>query len=330
MKKALTALFLAATMVLTAGLAGCGGRAPGGDGGGGTTPGGNDTALKNFTMQANEYQSYSSYSVDKKDESGNVIGTGLTDYNKDLYYINEVKFAIADPSVIYVDHGEEEGYFYAYGTSDLIGGRGFQCWRSKDLTNWEYKGVCYRPDYNTCWDFTNHWAPEVIYDADLDKYLIFFNADWNERVGWGGGKESKHISVAYAEEPYGPFVQDNDEKPAYDFSTTNKLIKPELMRDNAIDVHPFVDPKTKQKYLYYSGYGTDGNGQNHPQTILGCRMKSWSEPDYSSIVELTRYNSSVVDRDLADMGEGDGVNEGPFVWYKDGTYFLTFSTYGFE
>ena len=43
------------------------------------------------------------------------------DYNKNLYYLNELKFEIADPSVIYVGTGEEKGYFYAYGTSDLVG-----------------------------------------------------------------------------------------------------------------------------------------------------------------------------------------------------------------
>ena len=36
-------------------------------------------------------------------------------YNKNLYYLNELNFQIADPTVIYVDEGEGKGYFYAYG-----------------------------------------------------------------------------------------------------------------------------------------------------------------------------------------------------------------------
>ena len=67
-------------------------------------------------------------------------------YNKNLYYLNELNFQIADPTVIFVEEGEGAGYFYAYGTSDLIQCHGFQCWRSKDMTNWEYVGVAFEPD----------------------------------------------------------------------------------------------------------------------------------------------------------------------------------------
>ena len=98
--------------------------------------------------------------------------TDPDDYNKNLYYLNDLKFEIADPSVIYVDKGEEKGYFYAYGTSDLVGCFGIQCWRSKDLTNWEYKSVAYQPDFDVTWGYSNHWAPEVIYDEEAELYLM--------------------------------------------------------------------------------------------------------------------------------------------------------------
>ena len=94
-------------------------------------------------------------------------------YNKNLYYLNELKFQIADPSVIYVDHGEEEGYFYAYGTSDIIECHGIQTWRSRDLTNWEYRGVAFQPDYSETWAQNDYWAPEVLYDEDLGCTLCF-------------------------------------------------------------------------------------------------------------------------------------------------------------
>ncbi len=61
--------------------------------------------------------------------------------------MNELNFPIADPGVIYVEEGEEKGYFYAYGTSDLIQCHGFQCWRSKDLTDWEYVDIAFAPDF---------------------------------------------------------------------------------------------------------------------------------------------------------------------------------------
>ena len=118
-----------------------------------------------------------------------------TDYNKNLYYLNDLKFEIADPDVLYIEQGEEAGWFYAYGTSDLVGCFGIQCWRSKDLTNWEYKGVAYQPDFATYWDVYNHWAPEILYDAELDGYLLFYNAD---NINRGG---EKRIDVAFSKTP---------------------------------------------------------------------------------------------------------------------------------
>ena len=241
-------------------------------------------------------------------------------YNKNLYYLNELEFEIADPSVIYVDKGEEAGYFYAYGTSDLVGCFGIQCWRSKDLTNWEYKSVAYQPNFDRTWGFTNHWAPEVIYDEEQELYLMFYNADWNEK-----GSERKYISVAYSENPYGPFVAFDETKPSYDFTSANPLVAPGLARNESIDAHPFVDPVSGERYLYYSGYSF-----GHSQTIFGVHMKDWLHPDYSSLVELTHLFKTTVDSKVEDINEGQGydtVNEGPFIWYEDGTYFLTFSVY---
>ncbi|MGN1040920.1 MAG: family 43 glycosylhydrolase [Candidatus Fimimonas sp.] len=250
-----------------------------------------------------------------------------TDYNKNLYYLNQLKFQIADPDVIYVDHGEERGWFYAYGTSDLVNCFGIQCWRSRDLTNWEYKGVAYMPNFDNTWDYTNHWAPEVLFDAEQDLYLLFFNAD-NINAG-----NKKCIDVAYSENPYGPFVSytPDNPKPAYDFSSSNKQIDPALTRQDTIDVHPFVDPQTGDKYLYYSGYGRDGNGTWHGQTIFGVKMKDWLTPDYSTLKELTHLYKTTVNDDAEDIDEGRNsgasVNEGPYVYYQDGTYYMTFSVY---
>lgn len=253
-----------------------------------------------------------------------------TDYNKNLYYLNELKFEIADPSVIYIDHGEEEGWFYAYGTSDLVSCYGIQCWRSKDLTNWEYKSVAYQPDFGYCWDYSNHWAPEVIYDEALEEYLMFFNADYTAK----GGR--KYMDVVHSKNPYGPFVTysiTTPSEPSYDFTPSNKSIAPELAREYTIDIHPYVDPVSGDKYLYYSGYGKDGNGVSHGQTIFGVKLKNWKDPDYSTLTELTKLYNTTVDRDDDDIDEGKGsasVNEAPYVIYNDGTYYLTFSVYAYD
>ena len=142
-------------------------------------------------------------------------------YNKNLYYLNELNFQIADPTVIYVDEGEGAGYFYAYGTSDLIQCHGFQCWRSKDMTNWEYVGVAFEPDYSETWAVNNYWAPEVLYDDGV--YYLFYNSQ-------NIYANNRHcISVAVSQTPYGPFENLDGSKnldgktlskgePVYDFA----------------------------------------------------------------------------------------------------------------
>lgn len=270
-------------------------------------------------------------------------------YNQDLYYLNEFKYKLADPTVIYVNEGEEKGYFYAYGTSDLVHGYGIQCWRSKDLTNWEYKTVAYTPDFDECWDYKNHWAPEVLYDADLEGYLMFFNSDYGAKdagnVWYNKGNDFKYISVVFSKKPYGPFVPLADKyktMPVYDFSKDNSVLnamdvrnkaanKPLVTRSNVIDAHPFIDPVTGDRYLYYSGYGNDIDGRGHGQTIFGVKMKNknWLTPDYTTVKELTNLNKSQPGLSTDDSPEGQNVNEGAFVWYHNGKYYLTFSTYNF-
>lgn len=251
-----------------------------------------------------------------------------TDYNKNLYYLNDLKFEIADPDVLYIEQGEEAGWFYAYGTSDLVGCFGIQCWRSKDLTNWEYKGVAYQPDFATYWDVYNHWAPEILYDAELDGYLLFYNAD---NINRGG---EKRIDVAFSQNPYGPFVPfKKGTEPAYDFTANNPQIDKSLARSMAIDVHPYIDPVTGDKYLYYSGYGTDGNGKWHNQTIFGVKLINWTTPDYSTLKELTKLFNTTTDRSDDDIDEGRGtawVNEAAYVYYHNDTYYLTFSVYAYD
>lgn len=253
-----------------------------------------------------------------------------TDYNKNLYFLNELKFEIADPDVIYIDHGSEEGWFYAYGTSDLVGCFGIQCWRSKDLTNWEYVSVAYQPNFEVNWDAYNHWAPEIIYDEDLGGYLLFYNADNLNRSGY------KCIDVAYCEEPCGPFEPlKGGLEPAYDFSADNSEMDPAIARSQTIDVHPYIDPQTGDRYLYYSGYGNDGLGHSYSQTIFGVKMKdrNWLTPDYSTVKQLTKLHNTTVDGEDNDIDEGQGmawVNEAPYMYYSDGVYYLTFSVYAYD
>ena len=275
--------------------------------------------------------SYTSYENDTYDEYS---------YNKNLYYLNELNFEIADPTVIYVEEGEGAGYFYAYGTSDLIQCHGYQCWRSKDMTNWEYVGVAFQPDFSETWAFNNYWAPEVLYDDGV--YYMFYNAQnihENSRLC---------ISVAVSQTPYGPFecidgAKNLDGKlltkgqPVYDFNTN--LPGREGITNEVIDIHAFIDPVSGDKYIYFSAWQrwhTRGY-----QEIYGVKMKDWFTPDYSTLTQITSiFNTEVGDFSeemsngaiqFGDIDEGQNeyatVNEGPFVYYHEGTYYMTFSVY---
>ena len=129
-------------------------------------------------------------------------GTEGAEYDEEIIYQNDLNTHGADPSVIYIDEGEQAGYFYMYVTGI---GRGYECFRSKDLNTWEKVGVAY--EYTrfedgdilyTSFATSNHWAPEVIYDEELGLYMLFYSA---------GNNMSFYLDCAVSAVPQGPFVQ---------------------------------------------------------------------------------------------------------------------------
>lgn len=131
-----------------------------------------------------------------------------------------------DPTVITAN-----GYYYAYATQ---GKSNIQAARSTDLQHWEML-----PDIlpqRPIWADTHFWAPHVLYDAGLKKYVLFYSGESvDEKVG-------KCLGVAFADKPEGPFV---------DMGT------PLLCGDGFINIDPMaiIDPKTKKKLLYWgSGF----------------------------------------------------------------------------
>lgn len=97
-----------------------------------------------------------------------------------------------------------------------------------------------------------------------------------------------------------------------------------------IDVHPFVDPVSGDKYLYMV---RDPNGGG-PGFIFVMKMgKKWTDdPKWDTATRLTRFGYYTTD-DLSssnkssDLIEGTIINEGPYVYYnKDSNkYYLTLS-----
>lgn len=250
------------------------------------------------------------------------------DYNGNLFYVNSLEFQNADPCVIYITEGKGQGWFYAYGTSDEIGCHGIQAWRSKDLAHWECTGIALNPNFETTWATDNYWAPEVIYDSKDKLYYMFYNA-YHQNDG-----NRLCLSVAYSETPDGPFLsptgrnsdgkQLSESEPVIDLRASNPALPEGMAMDHALDVSPFIDPETGDKYIYFGYYNTYGDGTY----LHGMKMKDWYTPDYSTLTTLTRPGYSSLAQSefgLRDRDSEGHVNEAPFMMYHNGKYYLTFS-----
>ena len=152
------------------------------------------------------------------------------------------------------------------------------------------------------------------------------------------------LGLAVSTSPAGPFVQYVREDPkegqrkitidmpflcSEDMTEyadgISKVLKADEVGFSMIDPHPYVDPNTGTKYLYFvrrcSRSGIEGN------FICGIEMgDSWSDdPKWETLTRLTScwyttpFGTEECNTDV------NLVNEGPFVYYQDGTYFLTYS-----
>lgn len=317
---------LAAGVLLSGAFAGCGGddeTSTGGDGGVVSAPPAEEVGFDYETEMLSRI--------------------GQDNYNSELFYVNNLDFKIADPTVIQItDEDDEEnyGYFYVYGTSDDIIGNGFQCWRSKDLAHWESMGIAFEPDHGNTWASYNYWAPEVIYDAEDGLYYLFYNADNFNSLGTDGIARM-YLSVAYSTSPAGPFISPNrknadgkqlkPDEPVFDVSLNNPAVAQRaedtgmVVRTNALDASPFVD-SNGDKYMYF-GARNDSQASDYDGThIYGVKMKDWLTPDYSTMTMLTTQGYTTVDKTQA-VEEGK-INEGPFMMKHGNKYYLTYSIFG--
>lgn len=123
-------------------------------------------------------------------------------FNENLFYINDMPAACADPTCIYIDDEtdtENYGWFYMYPTSSLYGGFGLVCYRSRDMKTWEYVCPVFEPAYDEetgqgAWMNGRLWAPEVFYDEESDKYILFGSASNNS------DQYNKYCTVFYSQE----------------------------------------------------------------------------------------------------------------------------------
>jgi arabinan endo-1,5-alpha-L-arabinosidase len=122
-------------------------------------------------------------------------------------------------------------FYYAYATQ---GKSHIQAARSADLQHWEMlQDVLPQAPV---WADKHYWAPHVLYDASIKKYILFYSGESID------DKTGKCLGVAFADKPEGPFIDKGT---------------PLLCGDGFINIDPMamIDPKTKKKLLYWgSGF----------------------------------------------------------------------------
>ena len=259
-----------------------------------------------------------------------------------MIYKNALRTEGADPDVLYITEGKDAGSYYMYVTSDSLGCNGYLAYKSSDLVNWECVGTAFSVVENyydetvghtiASYLTTDYWAPEVIYDAQTKLYYMFYNADRYDDAGYFYG------DIAVSADPAGPFVSynkylgnapvqidaENDiwaYEPVFDFSqmaSTHPLYESSsngYMK--VIDLNPFVDPVSGQKYVYFCHDVSSALGIAK-SSIYVMKLNLNYTPDYSSVAVLTTAEST--------LAEGK-VNEAPWMLYNEqsGMYYLLYS-----
>lgn len=143
---------------------------------------------------------------------------------------NPLLIPFGDPFILY---SSSDKTYYMYGTSGNI--KGYKAYSSKDLHNWEDKGVIYNSDWDNSWGKDCFWAPEV-YERN-GKFYLWYSANWKHNPTNEG--ENFRIGVAVADNPIGPF-KDLYDRPIFDPGYP------------IIDVNLHFDDTANKVYLYYS------------------------------------------------------------------------------
>ncbi len=106
-----------------------------------------------------------------------------------------IKSDFPDPTVIIAD-----GKYYAYATNSSYNGKpvNIQVAVSDDLKAWKIIGDAL--PQKPSWGYKDFWAPHVLYDSYLKKYVLFYSAETVAE------EEGKALGIAFSDKPQGPFV----------------------------------------------------------------------------------------------------------------------------
>lgn len=152
------------------------------------------------------------------------------------------------------------------------------------------------------------------------------------------------LGVAVSTSPAGPFVQYTRENPDEGERTItkqmpflssedmteygdaiNKILTTSEVGFSMIDPSPFVDPVTGKKYLFFVRRTSRSGMETH--FVCGVEMGDlWTDdPKWETLTRLTSCGYTEVNGDTEADIDINTINEGPFVYYNEGIYYLTYS-----
>ena len=162
------------------------------------------------------------------------------------------KRAVRDPHIL----RGEDGYFYMVVT-DMKSGEGWTSndglvlLRSNDLIHWTHTAIDFPTEWPDRFDrnkLTQVWAPQTIYDAEAEKYMVYYTI----------GEEGSHYKIYYS----------------YANATFTELSEPELLYDhgaNTIDADiVWYDGE------YHMFFKTEGNGDGIQKATATSLHGAWT------------------------------------------------------
>lgn len=186
-----------------------------------------------------------------------------------------------DPTVM-----KFNGVYYAYATNG--NGKNIQVAVSKNLKEWKIleDALPIKPS----WGNEDFWAPHVIYDAGINKYVLFYSA---ETVDTASGKA---LGVAYAERPEGPFTDKGAPL------KTGRAFE-------EIDPFAYVDAASGKKYLIW--------GSGFEPLRIQEMNNDWSDFENGSAPKSLLYPNG--EKQYTRLLEGSWID------YHKGFYYLYYS-----
>gem|GEM_PF-122804 len=190
-----------------------------------------------------------------------------------------------DPTVIRAGNT-----YYGYATNTVVNGKyaHIQLAVSTGLAHWKDAGDALPA--GAAWASRDYWAPHVIYDPRLKKYVMYYSAESK------ADSTGKCIGVAFSDSPAGPFTD-----------TGTPLVSGKTFED--IDPCAIIDPKSGKKLLYWGS-------AFHP-----IQVQELSD-DWKT---FKRGSKPVAVLRPGQEGKYDKLIEGTWIDYANGYYYLYYS-----